>query len=299
MLDIFCGSGTSLCVANELGMQAIGLEISSFNTMLSNAKIKDYDLQILELELQRLSKLLESNATTKHIKNFENALNEALSTFNAKHFPRDFKRKVALKEIDEKAYGKQKEKEFLVRYKNILQEFHIDTRLNTQKGFQKGFLEKWYMPSIKEEIMLIKNEIKKAPKHLQDILQIILSRTARSCRATTHSDLATLQEPITQSYYCKKHGRICKPLFSIEKWFNSYAKDTLKRLSEFATLKTDTKQICLNADSKNADIVALLQEQDSEFAKIVESKISESYISFFNFCLSCYIKVLLDCHTKE
>ena len=270
VLDIFCGSGTSLCVANELGMHAIGLEISSFNTMLSNAKIQDYDLQILELELQRLSKALESNPTTKHIKNFENALNEALSTFNAKHFPRDFKRKVALKEIDEKAYGKEKEKEFLTRYKNILQEFHIDTRLNTQKGFQKGFLEKWYMPSIKEEIMLIKNEIKKAPKQLQDILQIILSRTARSCRATTHSDLATLQEPITQSYYCKKHGRICKPLFSIEKWFNSYAKDTLKRLSEFTALKTDTKQICLNIDSKNADIVALLQEQDSDFAALIK-----------------------------
>ena len=268
VLDIFCGSGTSLCVANELGMHGLGLEISSFNTMLSNAKIKDYDLQILELELQRLSKALESNPTTKHIKNFENALNEALSAFNAKHFPRDFKRKVALKEIDEKAYGKEKEKEFLTRYKNILQEFHIDTRLNTQKGF----LEKWYMPSIKEEIMLIKNEIKKAPKHLQDILQIILSRTARSCRATTHSDLATLQEPITQSYYCKKHGRICKPLFSIEKWFNSYAKDTLKRLSEFAALKTDTKQICLNIDSKNADIVALLQEQDSDFAALIKTQ---------------------------
>lgn len=236
--------------------------------MLSNAKIQDYDLQILELELQRLSKLLESNATTKHIKNFENALNEALSAFNAKHFPRDFKRKVAPKEIDEKVYGKEKEKEFLTRYKNILQEFHIDTRLNTQKGFQKGFFEKWYMPSIKEEIMLIKNEIKKAPKQLQ----IILSRTARSCRATTHSDLATLQEPITQSYYCKKHGRICKPLFSIEKWFNSYAKDTLKRLSEFATLKTDTKQICLNIDSKNADIVALLQEQDSDFATLIKTQ---------------------------
>ena len=64
MLDIFCGSGTSLCVANELGMHGLGLEISSFNTMLSNAKIQDYDLQILELELQRLSKLLESNPTT-------------------------------------------------------------------------------------------------------------------------------------------------------------------------------------------------------------------------------------------
>ena len=253
-------------------MQAIGLEISSFNTMLSNAKIQDYDLQILELELQRLSKALESNKATKHIKNFENALNEALSAFNAKHFPRDFKRKVTLKEIDEKAYGKEKEKEFLTRYKNILQEFHIYTRLNTQKGFQKGFFEKWYMPSIKEEIMLIKNEIKKAPKQLQDILQIILSRTARSCRATTHSDLATLQEPITQSYYCKKHGRICKPLFSIEKWFKSYAKDSLKRLQEFKSLKTNTKQICLNADSRNANIMDLLENKDKDFATLLKSQ---------------------------
>ena len=128
------------------------------------------------------------------------------------------------------------------------------------------------MPSIKEEILFLKNEIEKAPKPLQDILQIIISRTARSCRATTHSDLATLQEPITQSYYCKKHGRICKPLFSIEKCFKSYAKDTLKRLQEFAKLKTDTKQVCLNADSKNADIVALLQKQDKDFAKTIETQ---------------------------
>jgi len=41
VLDIFCGSGTTLAVANELGLNAVGIDISMFNTMLSNAKVKD------------------------------------------------------------------------------------------------------------------------------------------------------------------------------------------------------------------------------------------------------------------
>lgn len=268
VLDIFCGSGTTLCVANELGMHAIGLEISSFNTKLSNAKVQDYDLIALESELKRLNEILESHNKEKHIKEFENALNQALNTFNSTYFPRDFKRRVVLKEIDEKKYGKEKEEEFLQIYKGLLKDFNIGTKLNAEGNF----FEKWYMPFIKEEILLLKDEIDKAQKPLQDILQIILSRTARSCRATTHSDLATLQEPITQSYYCKKHGRICKPLFSIEKWFKSYAKDTLKRLQEFKSLRTNTKQICLNADSRNANIMDLLKKQDKNFANLLESQ---------------------------
>ena len=268
VLDIFCGSGTTLSVANELGMHAIGLELSIFNTKLANAKVRDYDLMSLESELQRLIRLLESYNKTKEIKAFENALNQALNEFNAKYFPRDFKRRVALKEIDEKSYGKQKEQEFLPIYQNILKEFGINTGLNTEGSF----FEKWYLDSIRQEILLLKNAIESAPKELQDILQIILSRTARSCRATTHSDLATLQEPITMSYFCRKHGRICKPLFSIEKWFKSYAKDSLKRLQEFKSLKTNTKQICLNADSRNANIMDLLENKDKDFATLLKSQ---------------------------
>ena len=73
--------------------------------------------------------------------------------------------------------------------------------INLSTKARGSFFEKWYMDSIREEIILLKNEIAKAPKVLQDILRIILSRTARSTRATTHSDLATLLEPITRTYH--------------------------------------------------------------------------------------------------
>ena len=170
-------------------------------------------------------------------------------------------------------------------YTKLLQDFNIDTSLNTEGSF----FENWYMPSIREEILLLRDEIDKSHEPLRDILQIILSRTARSCRATTHSDLATLQEPVTKSYYCRKHGRVCKPLFSIEKWFKTYAKDTVKRLQEFQSLKTNTKQLCLNADSRNANIVDLLATQDEDFANLVASQkiagifTSPPYVGLINY----------------
>jgi hypothetical protein len=71
----------------------------------------------------------------------------------------------------------------------------------------------------------------------------------RFCRATTHTDIATLKELVTQTYYCRKNGKICKPLFSILSWWERYSKDTIKRLKEFDKLRTDTFQIALQGDS--------------------------------------------------
>ncbi|RAX57316.1 restriction endonuclease subunit M [Helicobacter monodelphidis] len=270
VLDPFCGSGTTLSVANELGMHAIGVDISIFNTILANVKVRDYDMGNLEYEILRLTKILESHIQQNQIVEFEQILNERLSEFNQAFFPnKEFKRKVVLGEIDEKSYGREKEQEFLEIYNDLVKKYNINIQIVNN---EVSFFEKWYLDSIKCEIVYLRDEIAMSPKELRDILMIILSRTARSCRATTHSDLATLLTPITQTYYCRKHGRICKPLFSILKWWKSYSQDTLKRLKEFARLKTNTRQVCLNGDSININILAEVMKFDTQFGDLLETQ---------------------------
>jgi hypothetical protein len=117
------------------------------------------------------------------------------------------------------------------------------------------------------------NEIKQIKNtDTKKIISVILSRTIRSCRATTHADLATLVEPITKTYYCAKHGKICKPLFSILKWWETYSKDTVKRLAQFNILRTQTFQICLTGDSRAIDILAELKKKNPAFAEIAEKQ---------------------------
>ena len=117
-------------------------------------------------------------------------------------------------------------------------------------------------------------------KELRNILSLILSRTMRSCRATTHSDLATLLEPVNTTYYCTKHYKICKPLFSINKWWDTYSKDTLKRLNEFYNLKTNTNQICITGDSRNIDLYEQIKINNVGLYELLkEQKISGIFSS--------------------
>jgi hypothetical protein len=48
---------------------------------------------------------------------------------------------------------------------------------------------------------------------------------------------------------------MCKPLFSILKWWETYSKDTVKRLAQYDKLRKDTFHFCLTGDSRNIDII--------------------------------------------
>lgn len=270
ILDPFAGSGTTLVQANELNMHAIGIDVSSFNALINNCKVMKYDFVDLKNEINRITKSLKEFIHKTNTIEFEEELLQALSEFNREYFPvPDFKYKVQQKLIDGNKYGEDKAKLFLPIYEDLVKKYNIELL----QPSSDSFLEKWFTKHVRNEIDFVFEEIKKVQNiSTKKILSVILSRTMRSCRATTHADLGTLIEPITTTYYCRKHGKICKPLFSISKWWESYSRDTVKRLKQFDKLRTDTFQYCLTGDSRNIDIFAEIKKRSEKFGNQLEKQ---------------------------
>ncbi len=266
ILDPFCGSGTTLVQACELGMHAVGMDISSFNAQISNCKVRKYDIGLLKREIIHITSKLEEFERNLNIEGFETELLDKLYIFNSQYFPSpEFRKMVYRKEVAEKTYGAEKAEMFLPTFVELAKKYGVS--LNVSEG---SFLDKWYFETARREIKFTDELIEKTQDETtKQILQVILSRTMRSCRATTHSDLATLLEPVYTTYYCTKHKKICKPLFSILKWWKTYSQDTVKRIGEFDKLRTETQQQCFAANSAEADI--------SEFIAGMGGDINDTY----------------------
>ena len=270
ILDPFSGSGTTLVQASEMGIHSIGIDISQFNCMITDVKLHKYNFDSLSQEIMRIKKALTDFEYDNNVSIFESELLQKMSRFNYKYFSSpDFKHQIQQRKIDENSFSKEKEKEFLKIYNDLVKKYKIE--LNHRAS--ESFLDKWYIKNVRKEIDFAFNLIKR----IKDIknkkaLAVILSRTIRSCRATTHFDLATLKEPQLTTYYCFKHKKICKPLFSIKYWFDRYANDTLSRLREFERLRTQAHFTVLPADSRTVDILAEVKKRNKKLHEQLEKQ---------------------------
>ncbi|MYC25915.1 MAG: site-specific DNA-methyltransferase [Gammaproteobacteria bacterium] len=277
ILDPFCGSGTTLVQCNELGIHALGVDISEFNALISNCKLADIDHSQLHAEALKINTLLESDETSIKARILESELKTLLSEFNKKHFPSPhFRRAVSEGDIEEDSVGHEHALEFCTCFYELCDEYSIDFTVNEDS---KRFLDRWFVATIRHELALLRQQIFQiASLPIRNLLSLVLTRTARSVRATKHYDLATLIQPIQRPYYCSKHYKICTPKITLHGWWKRYLEDTARRLVEFKSLRTDTFQECVVGDSKNLDFLNKLRTSQLTH-KISEQKFQGIFTS--------------------
>jgi len=110
----------------------------------------------------------------------------------------------------------------------------------------------WFAPQTKKELLTYRALIPNY--HYQDLLKVILSRSARSARLTTHFDLDFPKQPQTEPYYCYKHSRTCHPVQEAFKFLKRYSLDTIRRVEEFSQLRSETRVTVLRGDARTVEL---------------------------------------------
>jgi DNA methylase len=87
-----------------------------------------------------------------------------------------------------------------------------------------------------------------------DVARIVLSRAARSARQTTHFDLDFPRRPVKRPYWCHKHKRTCRPVGEAMKFLRRYTDDTVRRIREFAAIRSDQPVEVVHGDARVADL---------------------------------------------
>jgi hypothetical protein len=114
------------------------------------------------------------------------------------------------------------------------------------------YLQSWFATQALQELLAYRDSIPNYED--QEILKVILSRSARSARLTTHFDLDFPKAPQTEPYWCYKHSRMCVPTTTAFQFLRRYSLDTVRRLEEFAARRTNASVVIRHEDSRTVEI---------------------------------------------
>lgn len=110
------------------------------------------------------------------------------------------------------------------------------------------YLASWFAPNALRALLTYRAVAE--DYEYSDLLKVILSRAARSSRLTRHFDLDFPKSPQLEPYFCHKHRRTCLPTSDAIGFLKRYSLDALKRLEEYATVRTNANVHVFNADAR-------------------------------------------------
>ena len=114
------------------------------------------------------------------------------------------------------------------------------------------WLVEWFDARTLSELLVFRAIGGKHPEST-DLLNIVLSRSARSARLVTHFDLDFPKKPQTGPYHCRKHSRTCQPTREAYKFLQRYTLDTIKRVKEYERLRKPVGVTVYHGDSRAID----------------------------------------------
>lgn len=142
--------------------------------------------------------------------------------------------------------------EILRRLSRYKREFSNNEEVNKLFNTDNDYLNEWFADQSRRELLCYRRLIQ--DYNYQDLLKIILSRSARSARLVTHYDLDFPKKPQKGPYKCYKHSRTCTPVQEAYKFLSRYSIDTLRRIKEFDRIRTNTDVQVIHGDSRGVDL---------------------------------------------
>ena len=116
------------------------------------------------------------------------------------------------------------------------------------------WLRAWYADRSLRELHAYRTAISTLDDPISDVGKIVLSRSARSARQTTHFDLDFPRAPQLEPYWCYKHRRTCRPVDEALKFLQRYTFDTIRRLRDFSLIRSTSEAVVLHEDARVVDL---------------------------------------------
>ena len=116
---------------------------------------------------------------------------------------------------------------------------------------ESEYLRDWFDVRALAELLFYRSLL--AEYDTGELMAVVLSRSARSARLTTHFGLDFPKKPQNEPYQCAKHRRTCQPTREAYKFLRRYSLDTVKRVKEYERLRTDAEATVIHGDARAAD----------------------------------------------